>query len=194
MKELELEMTPVRLSGSSLTRLQEKLPPEVFTKLKNLEQYEYPKGEFITRLMQTFDDDENTANRYIPIILNYTENMLATKQEHTPLKFLNHRYKTIEFIHRMSARIAKATLGFVNQRRIYELNNKVTTIKSSGNVFISDRSLKILAKMVVAHACLTGKTLEPTPNGDNIHFVLTKTWEDEEQIDEIEQLCGQYIY
>jgi len=69
--------------------------------------------------------------------------------------------------------------------------NKNVAMESA--LLISDRSLKSIAKMIVAYSLIASGKLEIEPSlnfKDYCHFILEKTWNKEEERDEIRQIIG----
>jgi MoxR-like ATPase len=64
----------------------------------------------------------------------------------------------------------------------------ISTLKKEEDIFISDRNLKFYIKMIIAHSMLRESSLDPTIKNDDLIFVLSKIWNNEEQKDAIESI------
>lgn len=95
------------------------------------------------------------------------------------------RNEAIEFAKRMNEIVLRRLEELKDEKIITSLINEIRRLRKK--IYISDRSIKYILKMVVAHSMLKTRNLfSSSPKYENLRFVLTKIWEEVEQKDVIE--------
>ncbi|KLO23489.1 AAA family ATPase [Marinitoga sp. 1155] len=106
--------------------------------------------------------------------------------DETQAKF--NREESIEFAKNMNKFIINRVEELIDFRFIRSFFSKLKLLKLDGGIFISDRSIKSLIKMIIAHSMIKSERLNAEPTFEDIRFVLSKIWTDEEQKYEIERI------
>jgi len=131
------------------------------------------------------------------------------KQEETTVKkevnidnSIKKKEETKEFITMINKRIIDDSLSYIqDSENLKDLEKTIFGVQDSKSIFISDRSMKPLIKMVVAHAMIRCgvnsirekkeiKDIKYTIELEDLKQILKTTWEkDEEQYNELNQMC-----
>jgi len=97
------------------------------------------------------------------------------------------RKESISFAKEFNRLVTTKIEEMIDNDFLKSVFNSVKYLKSGAEIFISDRNLKHIVKMIVAYSMLRSEKTSVVPNKSDIIFVLTKVWNNEEQKDEIER-------
>ncbi len=97
------------------------------------------------------------------------------------------RKESIKFAKEFNRLVTTRIEELIDNDFLKSIFNSVKYLKSGAEIFISDRNLKHIVKMIVAYSMLRSEKTSAVPNKTDIIFILTKIWNNEEQKDEIER-------
>lgn len=97
------------------------------------------------------------------------------------------RKESIKFAKEFNRLVTTRIEELIDNDFLKSVFNSVKYLKSGAEIFISDRNLKHIVKMIVAYSMLRSEKTSAVPNKTDIIFILTKIWNNEEQKDEIER-------
>lgn len=97
------------------------------------------------------------------------------------------RKESINFAKEFNRLVTTRIEELIDNDFLKSIFNSVKYLKSGAEIFISDRNLKHIVKMIVAYSMLRSEKTSAVPNKTDIIFILTKIWNNEEQKDEIER-------
>jgi len=97
------------------------------------------------------------------------------------------RKESIAFAKEFNRLVTTRIEELIDDNFLKNVFSSVKYLKSGAEIFISDRNLKHIVKMIVAYSMLRSEKTSVVPNKNDIIFVLKKIWNNEEQKDEVER-------
>ncbi|WGS65174.1 AAA family ATPase [Marinitoga aeolica] len=103
-------------------------------------------------------------------------------------KSLFKREESISFAKKMNEYIIKKYFELKHDKYIISLLDRIEILKKDRDIFISDRNLKFYVKNMIAYSMIRNESLDLQLNLEDVKFILSKIFNNEEQKDEIERI------